>query len=224
MKTILAELRAIDFFSIIKFSDNHRVGKGATAVDENSIREASRFVSELQASGGTNIHAGLMAGLSKVKPLDTKDEVQSMIIFLTDGHATVGVQEHQAILQEVREFNREKVPIFCLSFGRFADFQLMKTLSLQNHAFTRKIYIAADAALQLEGFYKEVSSPLLRNVQFKYQEDEILANSLTSTNFHTYYQGSEMIVAGKLASDQPIDNQIYSFPMSDATDPGKLIE
>ena len=72
------------------------------------------------------------------------------------GHATVGVQEHQAILQEVREFNREKVPIFCLSFGRFADFQLMKTLSLQNHAFTRKIYIAADAALQLEGFYKEV--------------------------------------------------------------------
>ena len=44
-----------------------------------------------------------------------------------------------------------------LSFGRFADFSLMKTLSLQNYAFTRKIYIAADAALQLEGFYKEVN-------------------------------------------------------------------
>ena len=86
MKTILAELRAIDFFSIIKFSDNiTEWRKGATAVDENSIQEASRFVSELQASGGTNIHAGLMAGLSKVKPLDTKYEVQSMIIFLTDG-------------------------------------------------------------------------------------------------------------------------------------------
>ena len=44
-----------------------------------------------------------------------------------------------------------------LSFGRFADFSLMKTLSLQNYAFTRKIYIAADAALQLEGIYKEVN-------------------------------------------------------------------
>ena len=68
-----------------------------------------------------------------------------------------------------------------------------------------------------------MSSPVLRGVEFKYQEDEILANSLTSTNFHTYYQGSEMIIAGKLASDQP-----YSLlPMSDATDSdgtGKLIE
>jgi hypothetical protein len=32
-----------------------------------------------------------------------------------------------------------------------------------------------------------------------------------------------MIVAGKLASDQPID-QKFSFPISDTTDAGKLIE
>ena len=48
------------------------------------------------------------------------------------------------------------VPVFCLSFGRFADSGLLKTLSLQNYAFTRKIYSASDASLQLEGFYKEV--------------------------------------------------------------------
>ena len=56
-------------------------------------------------------------------------------------------------------------------------------------------------------FSYQVSSPVLRGVEFKYQEDEILANSLTSTNFHTYYQGSEMIIAGKLASDQPYSLQ-----------------
>lgn len=38
----------------------------------------------------------------------------------------------------------------------------------------------------------------MRDVQFKYQENEILAHSLTSTNFHTFYQGSEMVVAGRL--------------------------
>ncbi len=131
--------------------------------------------------------------------------VQPMIIFLTDGHPTVGVTAKEDILQDIQASNAQlSVPIFCLSFGRFADFGLLKTLSLQNHAFTRKIYAAADAALQLEGFYKEVSSPILRGVQFKYQADEILAHSLTSTNFHTYYQGSEMVVAGRLASDQPL--------------------
>ena len=66
--------------------------------------------------------------------------------------------------------------------------------------------------MQLQGFYQEVSSPLLENVAFTYQKSEILANSLTSTNFHTYYQGSEMVVAGRLANhqDHQIDYQILA--------------
>jgi len=183
------------------------------------------YVEGMVASGGTNIYQALKTGLQRIKESsDSTTVVQPMIIFLTDGHATSGITEKSAILEDIQTANSGlHVPLFCLSFGRFADSSLLKTLSLQNYAFTRKIYSAADAALQLEGFYKEVSSPVLRGVEFKYQEDEILANSLTSTNFHTYYQGSEMIIAGKLASDQP-----YSLiPMSDATDSdatGQLIE
>ena len=43
-----------------------------------------------------------------------------------------------------------------------------------------------------------MSNPILSNVTFNYAENEILEHSLTSTNFHTYYQGSEMVVAGRL--------------------------
>ena len=43
-----------------------------------------------------------------------------------------------------------------------------------------------------------MSNPILSDVQFKYQQNEILEHSLTSTNIHTYYQGSEMVVAGQL--------------------------
>ena len=52
-----------------------------------------------------------------------------------------------------------------------------------------------------------MSSPVLRGVEFKYQANEILAHSLTSTNFHTYYQGSEMVVAGRLMADQTSSNR-----------------
>ena len=72
----------------------------------------------------------------------------------------LGITEKSAILEDIQTANSAlHVPLFCLSFGRFADANLLKTLSLQNYAFTRKIYSAADAALQLEGFYKEVSIP-----------------------------------------------------------------
>ena len=48
-----------------------------------------------------------------------------------------------------------------------------------------------------------MSSPILRDVRFRYEDDEILSRSLTSTNFHTYYQGSEMVVAGRLPPASP---------------------
>jgi hypothetical protein len=38
-----------------------------------------------------------------------------------------------------------------LAFGIKTDFDMLKTLSLQNYGFARKIYTAADASLQLEG-------------------------------------------------------------------------
>ena len=44
----------------------------------------------------------------------------------------------------------------------------------------------------------QVSSPILRDVKFSYPSgEEVSEASLTSTNFHTYYQGGEMVVAGK---------------------------
>jgi hypothetical protein len=64
----------------------------------------------------------------------------------------------QVILSNVNKasIGSKSPSIFSLAFGRQADFDMLKILSLQHFAFARKIYIAADASLQLEGFYKEV--------------------------------------------------------------------
>ena len=156
MKSILDELRDIDFFSIIHFSDSVTEWRNeAMPATQHNIDQAKVYVDSKEADGGTNIHAGLLRGLRRAHLGGYA--AQPMIIFLTDGHATIGVTQNEAILSAIQEANRERsVPIFCLSFGRNADFSLLKSLSLHNHAFTRKIYIAADAALQLQGFFKEV--------------------------------------------------------------------
>ena len=70
-------------------------------------------------------------------------------------------------------------------------------MSLQNNGFARKIYEAADAALQLEGFYQEISSPLLQNVTFSYPDELGLAN-LTETDFYNFFDGTEIVVAGRV--------------------------
>ncbi len=49
-----------------------------------------------------------------------------------------------------------------MAFGIKTDFDMLKTLSLQNYGFARKIYTAADASLQLEGKKHGLSEAIYR--------------------------------------------------------------
>lgn len=96
---------------------------------------------------------------------------------------------------QIRNLNSgvDKTPIFTLSFGNGADRKFLQNLAISNSGFTRHIYEAADASLQLQEFYKQISSPLLTNVAFKYESS---VTSLTKTQFPIYFDGSELVVTG----------------------------
>ena len=141
LKSILNELRINDYFSILQFAtDVTEWRPEATPASPQNINEAKTHIEALQAVGGTNIHGGLRKALSRVQ--SHKARAEDMIIFLTDGHATSGITAKDEILLDISSANAESnVPIFGLAFGRFADFDLLKVLALQNHGFSRKIYI-----------------------------------------------------------------------------------
>ncbi|XP_023341338.1 inter-alpha-trypsin inhibitor heavy chain H4 [Eurytemora carolleeae] len=146
-----------------------------------------------------------------------------MIFFLTDGHPTQGVTDTVQILENVREANKDtKAAIFSLAFGMHTDFGMLKTLSVQNYGFARKIYTASDASLQLEGLYKEVSSPILSQVEFNYLDSSLLTQSITETVFHTFYQGGEMIVAGILDAGQ--EEQFIEYEITATQSSGQYIQ
>lgn len=91
--------------------------------------------------------------------------------------------------------NERKTPIFSLSFGDGADRAFLQKISLKNLGFARHIYEGADANIQLEEFYKQISSPLLSNVHFKYVSN---VTQLTKTRFPILFDGSELVVSGSL--------------------------
>lgn len=89
---------------------------------------------------------------------------------------------------------KDQVPIFSLSFGDGADKSFLRKLSLKNNGFSRHIYEAADSALQLQEFYKQISSPLLSNVNFKYTSN---VEAVTKKVFPIYFGGCELVLAGR---------------------------
>merc|ERR1719474_758148 len=209
MVTILGEMRSKDYLTIISFATNISVwetdNSAIVKASPENIENAVKHVELLEAAGETNINDAVLKALTIVTHVKQKGilkGVQPMVFFLTDGHPTVGVTDTQEILTNVKKANSLiQTPIFSLAFGRKTDFQMLRLLSVQNFGFARKIYTASDASLQLEGFYKEVSSPILSNVTFDYLDSNIIPDSLTDTAFHTFYQGGEMVVAGMVDVD-----------------------
>ena len=155
----------------------------------------------LRDGGGTNINDALVTAIDVAKKVRVSEEIPAntkpMIIFLTDGEATQGITDSKQIRSNVMDSNENyDIPIYGLAFGTGADFQLIKSIGTESGAFSRKIYEASDAAIQLEDFFAEISSPLLNNVSFDYVGEAFKNKS--GSNLKTFFKGGEYIVAGKL--------------------------
>ena len=141
----------------------------------------------------TNINDALRRGIDMLSRKGESSRAP-VIVFLTDGQPTTGVTRRDDILSNVRTKNEMEIPIFSLAFGRGADYQFTKKLAAQNNGLGRKIYEDSDSDLQISGFYREISTVLLKNVTFKYLDPNV--TSVTETNFNTYFKGTEIVICG----------------------------
>ena len=183
MFAILEQMPEDDHFSILTFHTNvsrweqrrtvssrfsKTLPRGVYPADEKNKNEAIKFVNSLSAQGSTNINQALLDGLTLLKTTSEKlsSKMMSMLIFLTDGQATVGEKNARVIKQNIKDANTERIPIFGIAFGRDSDFELMKAISLETNSLARRIYEGSDAALQLEEFFREISEPVLRDLRY----------------------------------------------------------
>lgn len=186
--------------------------KSIVPATELNKKQAIEFLKEFSELGSTNIIDGLRKGIQLTnigRGLFQKEAVhpEPLIIFLTDGLPNVEIYNPEDIIKEVKKINEYAVTIFSLGFGYGADINFLRKLSLSNRGFGRNIYEAADAALQLKNFYKEVASPLLANITFNYLPGQVDNETASRVNFPIYFDGSELVVVGKLLNLQEEQNE-----------------
>lgn len=161
-----------------------------------------KVISQSAPQLGTDINAALLAAASVLNHSNQEPGKGHgvgqipLIMFLTDGEPTAGVTTPSAILSNIRQALGHRVSLFSLAFGDDADFSLLRRLSLENRGEARRIHEDADAALQLEGLYEEISKPLLADVRLDYLGG--LVGTSPRAHFPNYFCGSELVVAGKV--------------------------
>merc|ERR1712088_1129243 len=220
MFTVLEDLTESDFFNMIEFNSDfsHWGREGFTgssaeefypATEENK-NQAIRSVIELSAGGGTNLNAAILAGLDVAEAALQREalptDVKSLIVFLTDG---LGSTPADVVKTNIKTKNRDlQTPVFTVAFGADTDLSLLQSIASQNSGVSRRIYEGSVAALQLEHFYAQISSPLLSNLKFEYVGG-LDNSSISEREVNTFFRGGELIVSGKLSSLD--DNEPTSF-------------
>merc|ERR1712233_261863 len=203
MFTVLDDMKPEDFFNIITFSTsvNNWSPSGITnegnqtaipATKENK-KKAISHVLDLEADGGTNINSAMLTGLELAKEGLRSESlpqgVASMLVFLSDGEATEGETSGKSIKANVAAANSDtELPIFSVAFGSGADFDLLKEISLAADSFAKRVYEGSNAALQLENFYAEISSPVVTNLKFDYVGGLVDNSSLSNGEVRTLFK------------------------------------
>ncbi|XP_064448157.1 inter-alpha-trypsin inhibitor heavy chain H5 [Mirounga angustirostris] len=202
---ILHDLRPQDHFNIIGFSNRIKVWKDhLVSVTPDNVRDGKVYIHHMSPTGGTDINGALQRGIKLLNDYvahnDIEDHSVSLIIFLTDGKPTVGETHTLKILNNTKEAARGQICIFTIGIGNDVDFMLLEKLSLENCGLTRRILEEDDAGSQLIGFYDEIRTPLLSDIRVDYPPASV--EHATRTAFPNYFNGSEIVTAGKLADSQ----------------------
>lgn len=125
-------------FNMVFFG--HRVVRwqgGMVPADKAALERAKRFETEVEPSGGTNIHDALetafaMAGTAA----DGKNYASAIdtIYFMTDGTPTAGkLVKPPEILAAVRGWNRTaRITIHVIAVGDACDASFLESLAAQN--------------------------------------------------------------------------------------------
>ncbi|KAK4832823.1 hypothetical protein QYF61_025811 [Mycteria americana] len=200
--TILQDLRPEDHFNIIGFSNRIKVWQQdqLVPVTPNNIRDAKKYIHNMSPTGGTNINGALQTGTKLLNDYIAQNDIDarsvSLIIFLTDGRPTVGETQTSKILSNTKDAIRDKFCLFTIGIGNDVDHKLLERMALENCGMTRHFQEDEDAASHLKGFYDEIGTPLLSDIRIDYPEDNV--EQVTQNFFPNYFNGSEIIIAGKL--------------------------
>ncbi|XP_056380161.1 inter-alpha-trypsin inhibitor heavy chain H3-like isoform X2 [Hyla sarda] len=206
---ILNDTPQHDHFNFILFSYNGQLWKDSLlqATPEN-LEKARTFVKNITTDGVTNINDPVLMAVELLnKAHDFKrvpERSVSIIILLTDGEANAGESNPAKIQENAKKAIQGRYTLYSLGFGQSVNYPFLEKLALENSGIARRIYEDSDAALQLQGFYNEIANPTLTDIEMQYPENAV--SDLTQNNFKHYFEGGEIVVAGRVT-----DNNLNSF-------------
>jgi Ca-activated chloride channel family protein len=191
----LNNLNKNDSFNIIDFDDQVKSFKnGLVLATSQNVEDATKFVNDCTADGGTNIDEALQTGLDQMKG---EDEL-NFVIFLTDGLPTVGNTDIKAILKNVKEKN-DNSKVFVFGVGYDVNTHFLDRLSQENKGTSDYVSPDEDIEVKVSNFYKKISNPVLADIDLRF--DGVKASLIYPAELPDIFEGSQLVILGRFEGE-----------------------
>jgi Ca-activated chloride channel family protein len=179
-KQLLSTLRDADRFRLIDFSSDVRTFRDDfVAATSDNIRQATRYLDALDASGSTNIEGALREAL---RPAVVRGRLP-VVLFVTDGEPTVGDTrpEHlAAIAADANAHSEEPRRIFTFGLGSDVNVGLLEQLALEGRGTSQ--FVRPDESVErMVGIVaNRLVGPVLTDVRVRVEGDVRVSKMLPS--------------------------------------------
>ncbi|CAN0491317.1 unnamed protein product, partial [Laminaria digitata] len=191
---IVNNLNEGDRFNIVDFSSSaNNFRPEHVLFNESNKQAALDYISGLNSGGGTNIADALTGAISQFEAAD--DNTANLIVFFTDGEATIGVEDTPGILALVESAvaQAETNPVLhTFGIGTNVDTQLLTLLATNNGG--QSAFLGNDELeSRITEFYLGIRSPVLLNTSLSFDQAGI--TDVVPFPLPSLYKGQQMIVS-----------------------------
>jgi Ca-activated chloride channel homolog len=192
LKYCVQRLNAKDEFNVIRFStDVEALFEKPALANEANVKKALEFVSSLEAIGGTAIDEALVRAL---KDGEGKGDRPHMVMFITDGHPTVGETDEPAIAKNAKAANKG-TRVFTFGVGDDLNARLLDRVSEEGNGTADFVRDGKEFEVKVSNFYDKVANPVLADLALDLSS--IGAYDVYPKRLGDLFKGSQLVVMGR---------------------------
>lgn len=195
LRQLLASLRLSDRFRLVSFSSTvHGYRDGWTVATADAVREAVRWVDDLQADGGTDMAGALAEAFRSVTP----EGRLPIVLFLTDGLPSVGEQNPERIAAQA-EADRGRARVFAFGIGYDVNTYLLDRLSAAGRGATAYVEPQEDVERAVGTLVAKIQHPVLTDLALG---GDARLTEVYPARLPDLFAGEELVIFGRYTASE----------------------
>ncbi len=202
---VLSGLAEGETFNIIDFSDSiQSFSKEPIAKDAASLAKALTYIQGIDANSGTNINDAMLEAL---RPAAKAGSVP-LVLFLTDGLATVGERSEGKIRESLKAANTQHRRIFSFGVGFDVNTPLLSGLSRQSRAMATFVQPQEDVEMKVSQVYRrlqgpQLASPALTPLDRDAKPTTMAVRDMLPAEMNDLFEGDQVVLVGQYTGAEP---------------------